>query len=444
MPSSWCCRLLALMLAVVGGCTDRRTHEPAPSPRPTVLLISIDTLRADHLGVYGYGRDTSPFLDRLAADGAWVEHAVVATHGTTPSHASILTSVPQQVHGVGLDGHNDDVVPSSLVNLPEVFRRAGYRTIAVTGGGNIGRSFGFDRGFDVFDDRARGVFDGRARLLRHLDDGPADRPLFLFFHTYEVHTPYVPPPDLFGRFGDTDGTVPTTSRRLTALAHHAAALGPADLAHIVARYDEGILHTDRTLEGLFGALRARALLDDAILIVTSDHGEEFGEHGGLVHRGLLYDELVRVPMILWGSRIPRGVPQPITATSLDVAPTLVGCAGLTVPVSWHGRDLLCASENEAGPDAHVVQYADRRYGVRTPTWKLIVSTPAGGGRTELYHLPSDPREQRDVAEDHPAVVADLTGTLRRWRAGLTTVAAEPGDVQLDDEERARLEALGYQ
>ena len=438
-------RLAAGLGAVLAtlGCGEGPAPSPPSSDPPTIVLISIDTLRADHLGFHGYDRDTSPFLDQLAAEGVFVEQAVVATHGTTPSHASMLTSVPQEVHGVGLRGRIDDVVPSSLHNLPEVLRDAGYATVAVTGGGNIGRSFGFDRGFDIFDDRARGAGNGRARLLEHLDGLPTGKPLFLFFHTYEVHSPYDPPPDLEGRYGPTDSEFSTSSENLVAHANTAAALAPEDLAHVVARYDEGIRHADRVLRRLFKELGERGLLDDAIVAVTSDYGEEFGEHGGLVHRDLLYEELVRVPMIFWGPRVSNTASPPTSALSLDVAPTLVSCAGLPVPDSWIGRDLLCSEDASEAPETLMFQYGNRRYGVRTPEWKLIVSPGPDTDRTELYHLPVDPAEQADVAQDHPEVVARLTSELRRWRAGLTTVESDAGFAELDEEERQRLEALGY-
>lgn len=433
--------LLALQWIGCLGLSD--PSEPdEPARRPNVLLISIDTLRADHLGIYGYERNTSPFLDQLAREGLFVPEPVTVTHGTTPSHASMLTSVPQEVHGVALDGQNDDVIPPSLPNLPEVFRDAGYATIAVTGGGNIGRKFGFDRGFDVFDDRARGVESGRSLLLQHLAEVPADQPVMALFHTYEVHTPYVVPDDLSGHFGATDGKVATTSESLVGLANNAADLSEDDLAHIRARYDEGILHTDRVIRQLFEELTSMGRLDDAIVVITSDHGEEFGEHGGLVHRDLLYEELVHVPMIFWGSRVPPFAAAPQTATTLDLAPTLTHCAGLTAPSSWKGRDLLC-SEAEGGERAHIVQYADRRYGVRTDRWKLIVTRLEGDNHFELFDLDEDPREQHNLASDRPEVVSELVGHLRKWQASVETVDSRAGSVELNDEEREHLESLGY-
>lgn len=441
-------RLIVAVFLLVGLLATACGPPPERPARPDVFLISIDTLRADHLGFHGYERDTSPFLDELAAEGVFVEQAVVATHGTTPSHASMLTSVPQEVHGVGLRGRDDDVVPSSLLTLPEVFRHAGYTTVAVTGGGNVGRSFGFDQGFDVFDDGARSVEGGANRLLGHLDLLPEDLPLFVFFHTYEVHTPYDPPSDLAGRFGETQSDFPTASRDLVALAHDAAALESRDLEHLRARYDEGIHHTDRTLRRLFGDLRDLGRLDDSLVAITSDHGEEFGEHGGLVHRDLLYEELIRVPMLFWGPRIRtpgRALP---TALSLDLAPTIASCADLPVPEGWHGRDLLCsqdAPETEASEPTEVLvfQYGDRRYGVRTPRWKLILSVAGSDRLVELYDLRADPGEQENIADRHPQVVERLERELRRWRADLQTVESDAAPARLDEEERKRLEALGY-
>ena len=429
------------------GCRPRTTQEIEAEPPPNVFLVSVDTLRADHLGTYGYERNTTSFLDRLASEGVRVAEAVVATHGTTPSHASILTSAPQEVHGVGLTGRTDDSIPTSLLNLPELFHQAGYRTLGVTGGGNVGSNFGFGRGFEVYDDGARGVDQGRERLLRSLGDVSPDQPLFVFFHTYEVHSPYDPPADLKESFGKYESSFETSSANLVAHAHRAGVLSNQDLDHVRARYDEGIVHADRVLESLFSSLRDLGRLNNAIVVVTSDHGEEFGEHGGLVHRDLLYDELLRVPMIFWGPALPTGVTAPASASSLDIAPTLASCAGLEVPDSWHGRDLLCSDggPNEASAESRTLfsQYGNRRYSARTDRWKLIVTRLDDGLSDELFDLQADPGETRNVTEEAPEVVQSLTRDLRRWRAGLTTVSGDASPVELDPEERERLEALGY-
>lgn len=411
------------------------------------MLISIDTLRADRLGSYGYERDTSPFLDELAGGGARFTQAVVAAHGTAPSHASILTSLPQEVHRVAYADPAVAALPEDVTLLQEYLRGEGYVTLAVTGGGNVGRRLGFDRGFDRFSQRARKVRGGVRRMVgmirSHLESG---KPIFAFFHTYQVHSPYLPPESYRGIFGKYDSTFVPTSENLLAIAREPRAhLSEEDLAHVEALYDAGIRYTDDTLRDFFAQLKDLGFLDDVVLAVTSDHGEEFEEHGGLLHRGLLYDELLRVPLIFQGRGIPSGSVDERRVTSLDVAPTLLGCAGLEIPPEMQGRDLFCGAGSgnggDGGDDLAVSQYGARSYSIRTAEWKYVESQDSG---VELYHLPSDPGERRNVAAGHRDVVARFRSYLRKWRQREAPLARTPPDrVDFTAEEKEHLRSLGY-
>lgn len=436
-------RALVLSLIAVAGCSfEPREASPA---RPNILLVSIDTLRADHLGCYGYERDTSPFLDRLAAEGVRFSRSVVNTLATLPSHTTILSSLPQEEHRVGWDEGPLQGIPPEVRMLPEILRDHGYVTLASTGGGNVGAKFGFDRGFDAYRQSARNVRAG-ARILRKMlaNREGWTQPFFVFFHTYQVHSPYLPPSKYRRLFGEYSSTFVPTSENLLAVAYSEQEvrdlLSPEDLDSITALYDGGIRFTDDVLGELFAHLSEIGFLDDAVVVVTSDHGEEFADHGDVLHRGWLYDELLRVPLVFWGSRIPaRGVDErPVS--SLDIAPTILGCAGIEIPPAMHGRDLLCAPA--APSELSISQFGKERYSVRTPEWKLIETTDPPG--LELYHLPSDPRETENRAAEEPRVVAGLRARLRQWLAERTPVAAGAApDVELDAEEIERLRALGY-
>jgi arylsulfatase A-like enzyme len=448
--------LVLLALTLLGlpalGCRPGAPEESeAPPSEPLhVLLISIDALRADRLGCYGHDRPTSPFLDELAARGVRYARAFVATHGTTPSHASLLSGLYQETHRVGFDTAAAAAVsrgiPEEVELLSETLRGHGYATLGVTDGGNIGGKFGFDQGWDVWNDRGGGVRKVVRRALTALDEElPRGRPVFLFLHTYEVHSPYEPPEGFHGRFGHLDSAFVPSSENLIRHAHAArTALSPADLEAVKARYDEGILFTDSVLRELFDELERRGFLERALVVLTADHGEELGEHGGLVHRDLLFEELIHVPLMVSGPGVPAGRVEEGLVSAVDVAPSILGFLGLPVPPAVQGRAALGLTGGSAGRRAVVAQYGDARYTLRTDRWKLIESfRPAES--VELYDLAADPGETENVARRHPEVVESLRQALARWREAHPPLGAAGGgsEVVLSPEELERLRALGY-
>jgi arylsulfatase A-like enzyme len=347
---------------------------------PNILLISIDALRADHLSCYGYDRHTSPVLDGLAAQGTRFSRAFVNTHGTPPSHATLLSSLYQESHRVGIGSASATVwsIPDGVEMVQEIFADAGWHTMAVTGGGYMSGRFGFSRGFDEYIDLARGVDQGAELLLEYVR-GPVEtgRPVFVLLHTYEVHSPYDPPQAYRRLFGEYTGAVKATSEALLEIQTEAAkVLTREDFEYLESLYDGEIRHTDEVLGRLLTSLEAIGFLDNAIVIVTSDHGEEFGEHGGVLHGGKLFEELLHVPMIISGAGIDRGVVDPYLVSLVDIAPTLLSLAGLEVPNAMEGRSVFDRPPTEQWQDQRVfAQYGDQLYCVRTPRWMLIQRTP---------------------------------------------------------------------
>ncbi len=449
------CRLLlplALVSGVLGGCATEPAGDDERKP-PNILLVSIDTLRADRLGCYGGPAEISPFLDQVAASGVRFRHAFVNTHGTTPSHATMLSSLYQESHRVAYGATAPGTlptVPEEILLLPEALSAAGYLTVGVAGGGNVAGKLGFTQGFDRFDDRARSVTDGTARLLellREVMQTPATeppRPIFAFYHTYEVHSPYATDERYRGLLDESaSGFEPTTENLLRHVHSAKQTLSPDDLDFIRASYDAGVRFTDAALRQLHAGLGELGFLDHAVVVVTSDHGEEFGEHGGLLHRDVLFDEILHVPLIVAGSGIGQSLVDDRMVSLVDVAPTILGCAGVAVPVAMAGRDLLCAggSPEAEAFDAVISQYGPQRYAVRTREWKLIEATAPPA--VELYDLASDPGETRNVAADNRRVVADLRQRLATWRDAQQPVEAADVEVELSPEEVERLKALGY-
>jgi arylsulfatase A-like enzyme len=435
---------VAALLLCVLACAPPASRPPAPPPN--VLLISLDSCRADHLGSYGYHRQTSLFIDELAAQGVLFDRAFVNTHGTTSSHTTILSSLYQETHRVRYrenDPGSFHAIPTEVQMLQELLQAAGYLTVAVTDGGNVGKSLGFARGFDLYDDRGGGVARGTEKvvdlLVRHWT---GKRPVFVFYHTYQIHSPYRPPADYADRFVAGDSAFEASSANLLRYVHTAAEeLTRSDLERIEALYDGEIRFTDDRLRALFARLETLGFLHHSLIVLTSDHGEEFAEHGGLLHRGLLYDELIHVPLILVGQNLGSGILDPRLVGSVDIAPTILGHLGLPIPSRMEGIDLFVANDTDPRR-ALFSQYGHRRYSVRSERWKLIAnSLPAS---LELYDLHTDPGEQHDLAARHGEVVTRLQRGLAAWKGARHPVSdEEPEPVHLDPEEIEHLKSLGY-
>ena len=409
--------------------------EPAPGDRrPDVLLISIDTLRADHLSAYGYERQTSPNLDAWAARAGIVfENAVVSAPWTLPSHVSLLSGVDADRHGV----NHGQPMPAGIPTLAEHLRRAGYRTLAVTGGGWMRPDYGFDRGFDVYRYWPAGVdkedeLDLGAAKVEAWLERPRRQPRFVFLHTFEVHSPHRRRQPFFGRFtGSTDAdagsivierssTPPEEGYllRKSFFWHRKGAtpaltpLAPSEIQEVVDRYDSAIALTDDRLGHLLRRVEelqaaGGTMAGGTLVILTSDHGDAFGEKG-LASHGYLYDFNLLVPLIFalpdgtgGGRRIDRQV------RSVDVVPTVLDLLGLPVPAAPEIdgaslRALLEGADDTSAREAWSyaassnrgisVRLANRRkYILNHTPWPPLI------GRQELYDLRADPGEVHDLS-----------------------------------------------
>lgn len=436
---------LVLLVTGPGSCTSR---PEAPADWPHILLISLDALRADHLSSYGYGRQTTPFLDDLAGGGTRFSRAFVNTHGTPPSHTTMLTSLYQETHQVGfqtdLSGAVNNAVPDGVVMLQELLQARGYQTVAVTDGGYMSADFGFARGFDDYFDKGEGIENGSRAMLerirRRLEQAG---PIFAFLHTYEVHSPYAPPDRYRDLFGVFESDLLPASETLVPIQENAFEhLAAADFEFLKARYDAEIRYTDDVLRDFFAGLRDIGFLDNCLVVVTSDHGEEFGDHGGLLHRATLYDELLRVPLIVRGPGVAGGVVDERLVSTVDIIPTILGRLGLAADLPLGGVDLLAPDNAGTGEQRPVFsQYAGLYYSIRTPRWKLI-ETPHDGA-VQLYDLLADPKEQHDVAPEQQAVVGELRQSLHDWRTSCPQLELTRRPVTPTADLVKRLRSLGY-
>lgn len=418
LPSRW---IAALLLPVVG-CAGRGGDAPTERGRFNVVLISIDTLRADHLGCYGYAKPTSPTLDALCGESVVFTQAIAQAPSTLHSHASLLTSQIPHHHGASWAARTP--LAEEAVSLAEVLAGAGYATAAFTGGGQMDKIFGLDQGFDLYAQPAVSRFADTVRAAIPWLEGQGAERFFLFLHSYETHHPYEPETSYLEAVGDDYGGALPDAISLDLLLQINSgeiALDDSDLAHVVATYDAEIRSMDDGLALLVDTLQRLGALDRTLLVFTSDHGEEFGEHGTVGwHSHTLYDELLRVPLVVRfpraafaGARIDRQV------RSLDVAPTVLAAVGLDPPATFEGTDLRAVVRDQPIGELVAVSRQDRPSdkdieSVRTEAWKL--------NEGKLFHLAADPRELWDIT-DH-AVQQRLMAALRAAVESGTALEAE--------------------
>ncbi|MFO8073128.1 MAG: sulfatase [Polyangia bacterium] len=454
-------RAALVVAAALLGAGCRCGDEPASAERGVVrtayrcsgcnvILISIDTLRADHLGCYGYPRETSPNIDRLARESLVFDDAISQSSWTTPAHASIFSGLTPDRHGLVYfrdPGRLDD----ELVTMPETLAEAGYRTVGFTGGGYVSGDFGLGQGFEVYESRSRRFAPNLAAARAWLEEWDAEEPFFMFLHGYDVHRPY--DSSRFNTFVErVEGfeieefcTAPETRRH------------PGDeiLRYVVAQYDAGIVEVDRLLGRFFEYLERRGLMDETVLVITSDHGDEFFEHGGCDHKHSVYRELIHVPLIV---RLPGGVVgrvAPTVPASVGMPATIAGIVGIGDAPGGQELDLLRVArrgryegppvESETGRHLSVLQHWK---GVIAGDWKLIYSRDdtrdSRPRRFELYHREEDPGERSDVLDSNPRVVDEMKGLL--FRPGEPVLEPEKpaaGTLTENPDLLEQLKSLGY-
>jgi arylsulfatase A-like enzyme len=398
-----------------------------------VLWIVIDCLRRDHLGCYGYLRNTSPNIDRLARESVRFDQVISPHIPTQPAHTTLFSGRDVFAHQIVAQGGRQELDPAIRL-LPEILRERGFFTAAVD---NIERWF--EPAFERYEKYPRWLHDGSlpwrngeevtARALELLQEAAArPQPFFLFLHYWDPHTPYLPPPPFDRMFyaGDEKD-----------LAHHSMDAvwaspwffnyfsewmsGVRDIEFVKAQYDAGIAYSDACLAHVFNRLGELGLWDDTLILLQSDHGEELDEHGCWFDHHGLYDTNVRVPLV---ARFPgakhAGRVAPDLLSLTDLAPAVLGSLGLQgagdMPLGVTLEQLALGSP--AGRDGlprKTVYLSEctwmRKRGWRTEEWKLIQSLEPdlyGKPEVELYHLPTDPQEQVNLADTRPDVLAELT------------------------------------
>jgi len=438
--------ILVLIIAVGGGFYLAVRHRQRI---PNVILISIDSLRYDHLGCYGYGRNTSPNIDRTAREGALFETVVSSTSWTLPAHAALFTGLPDRVHGCLDERHGLD---DSRLTLAEAFKQAGYRTIGFFSGPYLHACFGFAQGFELYRDCTsysgeflartksgtllddRGIIGQDIMRMSHdditnpivlravrawLDERPGG-PFFLFVHLWDVHYDYIPPSPYDTMF-DPDYTGPVNGRNLAGARAKPKTWTRRDVNHLEALYDGEIRFTDDTLGEILGELDRRGLKDSSIIAITADHGEAFYEHGVHGHRWTLYEEEIRIPLVV---RYPPTIPANLRirhpASIIDIAPTLLELAGAPTLPGATGRSLAPLFRTPDGPwedravvcELNVPLFGIHAFALRDSRWKLIYDLR--WHRTRVFDLLGDPREQSALVGDaSPFTSEEIDGRYER-------------------------------
>ncbi|MEW5976845.1 MAG: sulfatase-like hydrolase/transferase [Acidobacteriota bacterium] len=422
-----------VVLACAGGCRQTNTGQQGKERKPTswrplnVVLVTIDTLRADRVGCYGYSAAETPNLDQLAKRGVVFENAIAQVPLTPPSHASMFTGVYPPVHQVRDVGGFS--LGSSHPTLAKVLAEKGWTTAAFVGSAVLKRGFGLHQGFQTYDDRipepdvdspARGHADRPATevvdlAIQWLVRQDGRKPVFLWVHLYDPHAPYQPPSPFKERFG----------RRA---------------------YDGEIAYADSELGKLMAACEKRGLLQDGVFAVLSDHGESLGEHGEFSHGVFLYDATLRIPWIIAGTGIPAGKRIGDQARTIDLLPTLLDLVGGEIPADCQGVSLTPTFSGK--PVQTEFAYAETLFpkinmgwaelrAIRTTRWKYVLAP-----RPELYDLQFDPEETSNVVEQHPQEVANLKTRLLKLLPGEgTTERVVVGKVEPELEKQLR--SLGY-
>ena len=428
---------------------------PRVEPPPLVVLYISDTTRADRLSVFGYERATSPHMNSMVRGGAqaWVAHS--NSSWTRPSVATLFTGLEQGAHGV-LTKWN--ALPGGLPVLAESLRDAGYRTVAFSGSSHVQEGSGFTRGFVRFEDvsEPRVDVDLKPRIVHFMDeileelDTASDGPLFLFIHSIGPHDPYQAPgparqamnlPPLPTVFGEDLAEGPAQVRWIDLAFRDRIDMNGALVGGLSALYDAEIWDEDAQIGRLVDELKRRGLWDDCLFVLTSDHGEEFGEHGSLRHGRTLWDEQLEVPLIIHWPEGSRPV-QASTAGLLDVPPTITSITGADPIPRAQGRDLR--AEPPAPRYWHAEVGAEKLSALWDQRYKLVVRNGKDAS-IGLYDRQEDPTESVNVWASHPARVSLMLEALGRQHQENAELrqrhGAEASNLTETQEDRLRL--LGY-
>jgi arylsulfatase A-like enzyme len=445
--------LILILIAITGGAAA--IYVNYRDRHPNIVLITIDTLRSDHCTPYGYGRDTTPLMSVLAQQGSLFENVYAPMPTTGPSHSTMFTSRYPISHGVIKNGY---VLADEELTIAEVLQKNGYSTAAVISSFAVNSKFGLKQGFQYYDEEfigkdpsmrttrwqgieVEGLFDRRAKettasAMKWLKAHEKD-PFFLWVHYFDPHGPYDPPDRFKKKFESKMGSNEEPQKTYDV-------------------YDGEIGYADAEIEKIVEYLDQKGLDEDTLLIVTADHGEGLGQHNHMHHGLFLYEEAVRVPLVMrWPGKIPAGLRIKNRVELLDLSPTILDIAGVPAKnANYQGRSLKSMIQNPSiARQSRPIFFQRRLYetenykgnvvkgeklGVLLDQWKYIEALKERS--VELYDLSSDPGELTNVSREHPDQVKRLSTLIKEWR---NKYGKGTYDQSMSEEDIEALKSLGY-
>ena len=491
-------RAAALVLLAAAGCGS------SASGPPNIILVSMDTTRADHMTMYGHTPDTTPYLAMLAERGVVFEESFSQANESAYSHGALLTG--RYASELAAPVYTEYAIPDSALFVSEILQLYGYETGAFLAGGHVSEGFGFNQGWDTFSAEMGFAFFWHTvpKALGWLDEREhKEKPYFLMVHGYDAHRPYVVPPPFFHMFTDGMGSdlaeklvrdgssseqvydrVYYPDARLNWFKHSSGKLvleprsydnlrfagkslyeglpvTQEDVDHIQAHYDAMLAYADFQLGMFFAAAERAGYLDNTVIIITGDHGEDLLDHEFMNHRTSLHDANIKVPLIIVGPGFPEGKRVHDLVDALDVVPPILEIAGAKPPAGLTGRSLREVANGEARerPEIYIEGVMDM-VAVRTQTHKLIykhqklddptyvedlLAAPFNPQRFELNDLVADPKEMTNLLDDPTpetlAVAEELRQHLAEWRKPIHT--GEHFAPEMTDEQRRIMQEHGY-
>lgn len=438
------CWLIAFFSFLVCSCS---TDQPL-----NLVIVMVDTLRADHLEFLGNQRHVAPHLSELASQSVVLLNHYAHASRTGPSVASLMTGLHPPSHGVVNPLTSfvaKGVLMAEVTTLAEILHHAGYECRGIVTNPNVGERFGFSQGFDSYDYidilTAEEVNRHAEALLKNTTG-----PFFLYLHYIDPHSPYRAPPAYRDRWVDSayTGVFDGSHDQLDEVVAGVLDMNEQDKAHLEALYDQEIAYFDDHLGALLELLERRGLAENTLLVVVADHGEEFGDHGSALHGYTLYEEQLHVPCLLSDPR--RAEPRRIESVTrnIDLAPTLLAQLGVSSDEPFQGKDLSPLLDGGFFEDSLPVYAQSSLRAVRivqarsyhADGWKYIAHT-LPETREELFDLRADPSEERNLILEEPARARQMRQGLEAMFKAMPVV--EGGLVQLTPEERRQLKSLGY-
>jgi len=416
-----------------------------------IILISVDSLRPDHLGIYGYFRNTSPNIDRFAEEAIIFKNAFAQSYWTLPCHASIFTSRYPSVHGAIDKSRRLD---RSEITLAEVLRDNGYRTLAFTGGGYVSSVFGLSQGFDIFIEDDPSLTGNIKSALKWIELNK-DKKFFIFLHGYEVHSLPMVPRQFLSRYVDPkyngvaksfnldwSGDLHNIYNYTYSLNNMSFLLNKSDIEYIIDCYDGGVNYIDYNIGELIDELKKLNLDKKTIVIITSDHGQALMEHGYIGAHQDIYDEVIHVPLII---KIPnlsfkRVIENQVR--SIDIMPTILDLVGLNIPNTVQGKSLLPLIRGDINLSFPVFSEKEDAIAIRMDGFKYIWRA---SGKHELYNLTSDPKEQINIIDKYPNLGKIFQNEIERFIKTNKSNALNNSKISEEEVKKieSRLKELGY-